>query len=608
MGQTACIAEPSEISEKDRSAVFAGAPPSVAAVAAAIRDGRITNVVLAVGAGISVAAGISDFRSPGTGLYDNLQKYDLPTPESIFTLDYFREKPEPFCTLARELLPGKHRPTLTHFFCKLLERKGLLLRVFTQNIDGLERLAGVLPEKIVESHGHFLDAHCVDCGRRYSVLRWKQQVENATIPRCDAQLDVPPPPLPPTEEECILLAEKLSAIKARKDSVMKGNTSFDAITSVFLEEARLKAELQQAEQAVAEAPNKLADWNASPKVVTCGALVKPDIVFFGESLPTRFKYFLPRDGRRANLLIVMGTSLNVMPFAGILGKVGPLCPRLLINREPVGLHNQDDPPMLFGNIGFRMHEDMNYRDVYVQANCDTGVRQLCQMLGWSEELESLIEGYVHQNDTFTTLASMQFTEEKWTSEMDELAGQLFDAMIALCDEGSKGSPRTCTTLRRCNFVEAQQRLLTDGTELIVGLDDGENEAGIGRENFCKMLGAAFEALGARSFCATISQQIAVLKRSVVPSLPESARAPASHGMRSRGSIAEPANCFIGSRREPSANTNRCRGKQPRKVQPASAFQAAGALTVGTGKVAKVTPSQHLVRPSSKALPVRAGPS
>ena len=41
--------------------------------------------------GISVSAGIPDFRSPGTGLYDNLQKYDLPSPQSIFELSYFRE-------------------------------------------------------------------------------------------------------------------------------------------------------------------------------------------------------------------------------------------------------------------------------------------------------------------------------------------------------------------------------------------------------------------------------------------------------------------------------------------------------------------------------------
>jgi len=40
--------------------------------------------VFLTGAGLSVAAGIPDFRTPGTGLYSQLEKYNLPRPESIF--------------------------------------------------------------------------------------------------------------------------------------------------------------------------------------------------------------------------------------------------------------------------------------------------------------------------------------------------------------------------------------------------------------------------------------------------------------------------------------------------------------------------------------------
>lgn len=42
------------------------------------------------GAGISVSAGIPDFRSPKTGLYDNLKEYNLPYPEAIFSIDFFK--------------------------------------------------------------------------------------------------------------------------------------------------------------------------------------------------------------------------------------------------------------------------------------------------------------------------------------------------------------------------------------------------------------------------------------------------------------------------------------------------------------------------------------
>lgn len=78
------------------------------------------------------AAGIPDFRSPGKGLYHNLAKYNLPYPQAIFELVYFLKQPEPFFQIARELFPGSFHPTAAHYFLKLLQEKGLLLRHYTQ--------------------------------------------------------------------------------------------------------------------------------------------------------------------------------------------------------------------------------------------------------------------------------------------------------------------------------------------------------------------------------------------------------------------------------------------------------------------------------------------
>src|ERR1700730_16680559 len=84
-----------------------------------ITSGRAKNIIVLTGAGISVSSGIPDFRTPGTGLYSNLQRFNLPDPQAIFTLSYFRRNPQPFTVLARELYPTLFTPSPTHHFITL---------------------------------------------------------------------------------------------------------------------------------------------------------------------------------------------------------------------------------------------------------------------------------------------------------------------------------------------------------------------------------------------------------------------------------------------------------------------------------------------------------
>ena len=52
---------------------------------------------------------------------------------------------------------------MTHYFFRLLDTHSILRRVFTQNIDTLETLAGLDSSRIIEAHGSFATAHCLDC-------------------------------------------------------------------------------------------------------------------------------------------------------------------------------------------------------------------------------------------------------------------------------------------------------------------------------------------------------------------------------------------------------------------------------------------------------------
>ncbi|EDW96125.1 NAD-dependent protein deacetylase Sirt2 [Drosophila yakuba] len=126
-----------------------------------------------------------------------------------------------------------------------------------------------------------------------------------------------------------------------------------------------------------------------PKCKKCNGVVKPDIVFFGENLPQRFYTSPDEDFQDCDLLIIMGTSLEVQPFASLVQRPGLRCLRLLINREAVGqasfvpFMDPHERSLLFDRPN-------NTRDVAFLGDCDAGVMALAKALGWEEELQQLI--------------------------------------------------------------------------------------------------------------------------------------------------------------------------------------------------------------------------
>jgi len=110
----------------------------------------------------------------------------------------------------------------------------------------------------------------------------------------------------------------------------------------------------------------------------CGGIIKPDIVFFGENLPRRFFEGIKQDFPKCDLLLVVGTSLQVHPFAGLIREVSGDTPRILINREAVGV----------GYGGFEFEENA-YRDVALLGDLQDISLEIAGKLGWSQDLEEL---------------------------------------------------------------------------------------------------------------------------------------------------------------------------------------------------------------------------
>lgn len=116
---------------------------------------------------ISTSLGIPDFRSKNTGLYSQLGHLGLSDPQEVFDIEIFRDDPSIFYSVAKDILPSTNRFSPTHAFIRLLQDKDKLLTNFTQNIDNIEGHAGILPEKLIQCHGSFATASCLEC--RYKV-------------------------------------------------------------------------------------------------------------------------------------------------------------------------------------------------------------------------------------------------------------------------------------------------------------------------------------------------------------------------------------------------------------------------------------------------------
>jgi NAD-dependent deacetylase len=152
---------------------------SAALLAELVRDAD--RVVALTGAGISVPSGIPDFRSPGTGLWENVN------PMEVAHIDVFRRDPERFWAFYGERFQAldDKRPNRAHEVLADLERAGILDAVITQNIDRLHERAG--SRELVEVHGTIAHSSCLRCRAQYPLddVRSRQALDRRGVPRCE---------------------------------------------------------------------------------------------------------------------------------------------------------------------------------------------------------------------------------------------------------------------------------------------------------------------------------------------------------------------------------------------------------------------------------------
>lgn len=276
-------------------------------------------IVVLTGAGVSVSCGIPDFRSKN-GIYARLRRDfpSLPDPQAMFDMRFFRRDPRPFFKFAREIYPGQFEPSASHHFIRGLEKRGQLLRNYTQNIDTLEYACGL--QRVIACHGGFSTATCTRCGYQVDCEALREDIFAQRVPLC--------PRCPQPEVQHWELPEAEQANEVDEDSDLE---------SAFMRSG----------------PEEMA-------------VMKPDIVFFGEGLPEEFHQQIAEDKDDADLLIVMGSSLKVRPVASIPQLMDRRVPQILINREPLAY--------------------IGPFDVQLLGDCDVVIRELCSRLtDWQNE-------------------------------------------------------------------------------------------------------------------------------------------------------------------------------------------------------------------------------
>jgi NAD-dependent SIR2 family protein deacetylase len=206
-------------------------------------------IFVLTGAGISTASGIPDYRGP-----DGLWKRTAPITYQAFIRDPAMRRRYWMRSFVGWPAVARARPNRAHEALVEFESRGHITALVTQNVDGLHACAG--QRTVIDLHGRIDQVICMDCGARAARAEVQRNLADANPDWTSLSAAIAP----------------------------DGDADFEhADVSRF----------------------------RTPVCSDCGGLLKPDVVFFGENVP-RARVADAHDAlRRADAMLVVGSSLMV---------------------------------------------------------------------------------------------------------------------------------------------------------------------------------------------------------------------------------------------------------------------------------------------------------
>ncbi|MER8235332.1 NAD-dependent protein deacetylase [Streptomyces sp. NPDC094049] len=248
-------------------------PPGTTDLEPVVGALRTGRVLVLSGAGISTESGIPDYRGAGGSLSRHTpMTYQDFTASAGARRRYWARSHLGWRTF------GRARPNDGHRAVAAFGRRGLLGGVVTQNVDGLHQAAG--SAGVVELHGSLDRVVCLRCGDR-------------------------------------------SARRALAERLGEANPGFDPVPAAINPDGDADLTDEQA-----------ADFRVAPCVV-CGGDLKPDVVFFGETVPVERVEHCRELVRAASSVLVLGSSLTVMSGLRFVRQAADAgTPVVIVNRDP----------------------------------------------------------------------------------------------------------------------------------------------------------------------------------------------------------------------------------------------------------------------------------